>query len=284
VVITEATVALTTNNEPSTTMDFKMYLESAESEYDKAQCSRNNRKKVKEGIVRAYDLHKAAEALEAMLSEERVSSNSILKNSFRVNIDSYKSEMKKILEVPPNLLNTFEKHLLEFVEYQIEHDLRDVTKVPDMKINAWLQRQRGIVSPYIDGNRQNLKGDNLERAADHHRLLGKHLHVKWALYTVRTYDDYLGELIEFKAKHGHLKVRRIQENSKVGEWVAKIRKEYDQFKRGEKVANLSELRIAELDAMGFIWRIRSARPRKGDERFRLRRKSKDAQEAVEESP
>jgi hypothetical protein len=263
----------------STQLSFREKLEKAESGYDEAQFSKNNRKKVKEGIVRAYDLHKAAKALEAMLSEERVSSNSILKNSFQVNIDLYKSEMKGILEVPPNLLNVWENGLLEFVEYQIEHDERDVTKVPVKKINNWLQIQRSRVSAYVDGNRKNLKGFSLEKVVDDHRLLEKHLHVKWAPYTVKRYDEYLGELIEFKAKHGHLKVRRIQENSNVGEWVAKIRKEYDQFKRGDKVPNLTEPRIAELDSMGFIWRIRSARPRKGEERFRLRRKSKDAEEA-----
>jgi hypothetical protein len=263
----------------STQLSLRENLQKAKSGYDKAEFVKNNRKKVKEGIVRAYDLHKAAQTLESMLSEERVSSDSIIKNSLQVTIDLYKSEMKGILEVPTNLLNEWENTLLEFVKYQIEHDERGVSKVPDKKVNNWLQRQRSRISPYVDGNRKKLQGEALERAADDHRLLEKHLHVKWASFTVKRYDDYIEELIAFKAKHGHLKVRRIQENSNVGEWVAKIRKEYDRFKCGDKVPNLTEPRIAELDSMGFIWRIRSARPKKGDERFRLRLKSKDAEEA-----
>lgn len=238
-----------------------------------------DRTKVMEGIVRAYDLHKAAETLDALLLEERILSCPILKLSFQANIDALRSEMKDILETPRNLFNGWENGLIDFVKYQIEHDEYDITKVPDKKLNGWLQRNRCRGSAYVDGNRHNLQGEALEKEEFQTKLLER-LHVKWALFRHKSYDDVLSELREFKDKYGHLKVRRLQEDFPLlGERVAKLRGEYDRYQRGEKVFNLTEARVAELNAMGFIWRIRAARPRKGDPRFRLRRKSKDAEES-----
>ena len=51
------------------------------------------------------------------------------------------------------------------------------------------------------------------------------------------------------------------------------------LKAGEQVPNLNEHRIAELEAMGFVWKIRHGRPKKGKKRFRLRRKNQDSSSA-----
>lgn len=239
----------------------------------------NNRKKVKEGIVRAYDLHTAADTMGAMLLEERVSSNPILKASLQANLDSYRSEMNHILETPTKWFNQWEISLMDFVKYQIKYDERDVTKIPDKKLNGWLQRQRQTVSGFLSGNRNNLRGNKLESTKDIARLLEHHLHVKWAVFKHKSYDDQMCDLREFQSKYKHVKVRRLQEDfPSLGEWVHKIRKEYDQFKRGEKVPSLTDARISELESMGFIWRVRAPRPRKGDPNYRLRRASKDGDE------
>jgi len=59
-------------------------------------------------------------------------------------------------------------------------------------------------------------------------------------------------------------------SGRLGEWVAKMRKEYDDLQHGKRVPNLTPERIAELNALGFVWRVRGPRPRKGDPNFRLR--------------
>jgi hypothetical protein len=179
----------------------------------------NNRKLVKEGIVRAYSLHKAAKTLEAMLLEPRISSNPIIATSFQLTIDSYNREIKDILETPSHHFGIGEIGLMEFVKYQIQHDERDVTKVADVKINRWLQRRRQCCSAYLDGNRNKLKGAGLEVVMDNVRLLEQHLHVKFCLF--KTHDDYMAELQEFKAKNGHVKVPRLQEGANLGEsWTS----------------------------------------------------------------
>jgi len=57
---------------------------------------------------------------------------------------------------------------------------------------------------------------------------------------------------------------------RLGEWVAKIRKEYDDLQHGKRVPNLTPERIAEMNDVSFVWRVRGPRPRKGDPNFRLR--------------
>jgi len=43
------------------------------------------------------------------------------------------------------------------------------------------------------------------------------------------------------------------------------------MQEGKEVFNLNVERIAELDAPGMVWKVRYGRPKKGDDRYRLRR-------------
>ena len=74
------------------------------------------------------------------------------------------------------------------------------------------------------------------------------------------------ELKEFRRKHGHCKVKRMEEGTKLGAWIYKLRKEYDHLQEGKQVAHLNPERIQELKELGMVWRLRAAKPRKGDAR------------------
>lgn len=234
----------------------------------------NERAPVKDHIVRAYDLSQAAKTLTYLLSNvENV--NYIVKQSFQTNIDSYRSEIKEIIETPVDLLSAWEASLLEIVKYQIEHDAPSIAKIEtDKKLSSWLQRQRLRGSAYLDDNRKELSGAALQLVKHDTELLHK-LQVPFTLDKPKRFDDYMEELRVFQAANGHVKVRRLQDQGNLGEWVHKMRREKDLFEEGKQVPNLNDERIAELDTMGFVWKVRHGRPKKGDARFRLRRKSNE---------
>ena len=75
----------------------------------------------------------------------------------------------------------------------------------------------------------------------------------------KTFDEYMVDLRQFKAKHGHCDVPFLySENKSLGFWVGKIRRK----KLGKDVDNgspdhkLTKERILQLDKMGFNWRLR----------------------------
>ena len=67
--------------------------------------------------------------------------------------------------------------------------------------------------------------------------------------TIPTWNERLGDLIRYKAEHGHCNVPQRQ--GSLGEWVVNQRKAYK-----NKKGKLSEKRIQKLDDLGFSWSAR----------------------------
>lgn len=229
---------------------------------------------VKETILRAYEFQRAVNTLKELINDERIINDPVLSSMFQAEIDQKEPITTAILSLPTNLLSYFEINLIKLVKYQLEHKAKEIEyiPVPDKEFCKWLSAQRLRINAFRE-NRKSKKGSSLQVIQQDISLLER-LNVKWRVIpTHKVYEDYLIELKEFKEKYGHIKVKQKQDGTNLGEWIKKLRKEYDMLLLGEKVPTLTPERMTELDEMGMIWKIRHGRPKKGDPRFRLRRRS-----------
>lgn len=81
---------------------------------------------------------------------------------------------------------------------------------------------------------------------------------------IKTWEERYQALVAFHAEHGHCKVR--QDTPELGSWVAVLRRNYERFvSGGMRSAMTSEERVEALNKLGFTWKVRFVRPKKGDE-------------------
>ena len=73
------------------------------------------------------------------------------------------------------------------------------------------------------------------------------------------WEDRLQMLVEFKNKHGHCAVP--QSYPLLGSWVKWQREKYALYEAG-KVSNFTPEKIEQLNALGFIWRLRRKRTKR----------------------
>ena len=84
------------------------------------------------------------------------------------------------------------------------------------------------------------------------RLLNE-IDFEWTTRSEGTWDRRIGELREFRRRHGHVMVPRTYEpNPQLSSWVATQRKNYNRRTKG-KTSPLTAGRIRELDDLGFVW-------------------------------
>jgi hypothetical protein len=68
-----------------------------------------------------------------------------------------------------------------------------------------------------------------------------------------TWEDRLGELVEYRKIHGHCNVpRKYNENAKLGMWVKNQRQTYSLHQDG-KPSQITLSRIQALESLGFEW-------------------------------
>lgn len=85
----------------------------------------------------------------------------------------------------------------------------------------------------------------------------------------KTWEKRYQMLLAFHAGHGHCKVPQV--HPELGIWVQVIRRMYERFRTGGMRSEMvREGHVDALKKLGFIWKVRLGRPKKGDERFRLR--------------
>lgn len=237
---------------------------------------------VKETILRAYEFQRSVDTLKELVKEERVSSDPILSRMFQYEIDTKEPVTKAILELPPSLLTFFEVNLIKLVKYQLEHNEKEILylPVPDKEFCRWLSDQRMRINRYLENPKTKTRTGAALQVLQQDIILLERLNVKFRVTSrPKTFEDWVQELRDHKAKHGHIKVRQKMEDkvtmNPLGEWVKRIRREYVQLQQDPttKVPNLTAARIVELSDLGMIWQIRYGRPKKGDERYRLRRSS-----------
>ncbi len=81
--------------------------------------------------------------------------------------------------------------------------------------------------------------------------------------TYNTWDEMFNQLLEFKQKHGHVKVpARYNENKKLGSWVMNRRSEYREYKRTNGRKGDLE-RMKRLESIGLVDDITSKVAKEG---------------------
>ena len=242
-------------------------------ENDNAKLTSNSRLYVKNALARAYELHIASLKVKSLLeTDSDVKSNPSLVEHFEESVLKLQGESQDILNISVDLFASWELHLLEFIKYMIRTgETSVINAVGDKKLNVWMSKQRKRRTSFENGNENGLKGKILERLQEDIAILDR-VKFSWKGRETKSFDDYFGELTAYQLEHGNVNVPRLLPNSNLGEWIHRIRREYDDFLNGIKVPSLNPERIAALNDLGMIWKIRQGRPRKGDARFRLRRK------------
>ncbi|GFH47162.1 hypothetical protein CTEN210_03637 [Chaetoceros tenuissimus] len=149
---------------------------------------------------------------------------------------------------------TFEDYVRDFKAYKEKHDDINVstTDKDHIKLRYWVSKIRAVRA----GTLQPGKSPSLQLTEERIKELDS-IGFKWK--GRKTFDEYMDDLCEFKAKNGHCDVPFLySENKSLGRWVGRIRSK----KLGKTVDNggpdrkLTKERIAQLDEMGFNWRLR----------------------------
>jgi hypothetical protein len=149
---------------------------------------------------------------------------------------------------------TFDDYVRDLKAYKAKHGdcYVSINDKNNKKLGRWVSKIRMLRA----GTKQPVNHSSLQLTQERITELDS-IGFKWRGF--KTFDEYMVDLRQFKAKHGHCDVPfHYPENSSLGFWVGKIRK-----KKLGKIANsgspdhrLTNERIAQLDKMGFNWRLR----------------------------
>jgi hypothetical protein len=174
-------------------------------------------------------------------------------------------------------LTGWEQQLQDFIHCKMTTDNQfSKNKV----LSQWMsqQRRRGnelLKNHGADSNNRSLQART--RMQKEIAVLDR-LDFPWVVRANRKFEDWLLLLKEFHETNGHVRVPQV--HPVLGEWIKCMRKEYEVFHANQddptkktRKSRLNQERIDAMNKLGFVWKIRFGRPRKGDERFRLRHKS-----------
>mmetsp|Transcript_11540 Transcript_11540/g.15381 ORF Transcript_11540/g.15381 Transcript_11540/m.15381 type:complete len:476 (-) Transcript_11540:183-1610(-) len=121
---------------------------------------------------------------------------------------------------------------------------------PNPALGRWVDNQRQAYRRKKEGGQSWLTEDRI-------RLL-EEIGFEWkvATYEFRDWNDWLEDLKEFHAHHGHCRVphkTNIQDKyARLGRWVGNQRQQHREFMAGRK-SQINKERIEALDALGFEW-------------------------------
>jgi hypothetical protein len=188
-------------------------------------------------------------------------------------------ERDAILAIDDDLLHPWERKFRMVVELKMETGGVSFKQKDHPRLASWMLKQRNRY--------KNI--ENMKRPADKPKTLDDCALLKRIGFDLdsqpppnKSFEERFQELVAYKEQHGDLKIPRLTEGNNVGEWVAKIRREYDRIPQGKTSTYLTPTRIQAMSDLGFIWKVRFGRPKKGDPKYRLRRKKEGEEEEGEE--
>lgn len=204
-------------------------------ENEKATPTSSSRLYVNEVLVRGFELHTASLTITELLKTDDVKSNPCLVDHFVESINKLRKESQDFLETPENLFVTWELRLLELIKYMIRTGESSVTSVAgEVTMNKWMHKQRKRKTDFENGDKYGLGTANVKRLQEDIALLNR-IVFAWKGGETKTFDDYFAELsTAYKEEHGNVKIPRRMPDSNLGEWVHRMRKEYDDFQREER--------------------------------------------------
>lgn len=234
-----------------------------------------HRPAILEEILLAWHLDEAAESLQKIMLQDEVKSSSILKIDLAEKVASLIAERDEKMNVSEEKLTRWEVNFRLLIRYKIEKKPLP-TGAQNKPFLKWVGNQRKRRRQLQAGE---LKANAIPRAQSEGAFLDR-VGFPWVGRNNRSFDDWFAILREFHAQHGNCRVPQV--HPVLGEWIKCMRKEYELFNEG-KTSRLNQERINSMNAIGFIWKVRFGRPRKGDERFRLRRRSEGDADSKEKS-
>mmetsp|Transcript_20467 Transcript_20467/g.29184 ORF Transcript_20467/g.29184 Transcript_20467/m.29184 type:complete len:846 (+) Transcript_20467:121-2658(+) len=121
---------------------------------------------------------------------------------------------------------------------------------PNPQLGTWVMHQRAQYRKLREGKPSPMTEERVQALEE--------VGFTWSISNAdNDWADRIEELKAFKAQHGNCLVpNKFNENPKLGAWVGKQRKQYKFFLEG-KPCNLTDERVKALDALGFVWSLRS---------------------------
>jgi hypothetical protein len=238
--------------------------------------STRHRPEVKEKILKTYELDNGARQLQVLLQKDEVKKNSLVVAQFQSSLESMRTERDEILAIRDDLLYPWERFFRIMVQHKMKTGSVCFGKKHPAGMSSWIGKQKKRYA-----NIDTVRAFDKPAALDDCSLLKR---IGFDFKQTKPYltmDERFQELVAYKEEHGNLEIPRLTtQGNNLGEWVAKIRKEYDRIQPGEISSNLTPARIQAMSDLGFIWKVRFGRPKKGDPQYRLRRKNKEDEDGT----
>jgi hypothetical protein len=117
-------------------------------------------------------------------------------------------------------------------------------------LGDWVTDQRRQYKAWHQGQPSQLTKERRDKLAG--------IGFAWQVRNRPEWEHRYQELLEYKEKHNDCKVpQHYKENRALGKWVAKQREQFKLLKKGHH-SFLTPYRLEKLNAIGFVWQIRTA--------------------------
>jgi hypothetical protein len=162
--------------------------------------------------------------------------------------------------------NTWDEMFNQLLEFKQKHGH---VKIPqkyneNQKLGIWVMRWRSKYREYKRTNGQKGDPERMKRLESIGLVDDISTGYEKARVTNSTWDDMFNQFLEFKQKHGHVKVpQKYNENQKLGIWVTNWRNKYREYKRTNGQKGDPE-RMKRLESIGLVDDIST-----GDENARV---------------
>jgi hypothetical protein len=146
---------------------------------------------------------------------------------------------------------SWEDRLSELAEYRTLHGNCNVpyNYSDNTKLGTWVSTQRKNYRFHLEEKISSMTLSRIE--------ILESLGFKWDSYSA-AWKDRLSELAEFRKIHGHCNVpKNYSGNSSLYKWVQTQRSQYKLHLKGKR-PHMTNLRIQELDSLGFEWNSQGA--------------------------
>jgi hypothetical protein len=144
----------------------------------------------------------------------------------------------------------WEDRLSELADY---HKIYGHCNVPyncseNTKLANWVGTQRRHYKLHVEGKTSRMTLSRIQEL--------ENLGVEWDCHRA-VWDDRLSELADYRKIHGHCNVprKKSSENSKLGNWVATQRQQYNLHVKGN-ASSMTLSRIQELESLDFEWKCK----------------------------
>lgn len=168
--------------------------------------------------------------------------------------DYEEDEMKSRFH--PSQDKIWEQQRQKLLDYKRQHGYIPISFPDDPVLARWVKRQRYQYKRYEDGNKSTMNARRIEVLESAGFVWDAHSAV---------WQRKLSELAAFKQKHGHSNVPSCDPTHKsLATWVKCQRRHYKLLEAGGKSSMTSD-RINKLEALGFVWTVRSVSKRNDEE-------------------